>query len=136
MSRSPGAREALESRRAAFEPPEAPTTNAAASSRLDCDDGAACCQKTTALQEGPQDGLDGHDRFTETHKAPPLDEATRVRLHADAAPRESKEAPAPKPPARRFSDGRRSVAQPQEAPRRRDAQARRPDEERGPFQIT
>ena len=73
--RPPGAREGLELRSTAFEPPEAPTTDSAASSRLDFDDGAACCQKTTALQEGPQDGLDGHDRSTEAHKAPPLDDA-------------------------------------------------------------
>ena len=73
--------------------------------------------------------------MSEDHKAPTLADATHARLHADAAPLESKEAPPPKPPAGRFSDGRRSVAQPQEAPRRRDAQARRADEERGPLQI-
>ena len=51
--RPPRTREGLELRSTTFEPPEAPTTNFAARGRLDFDDGAVCCQKTTAFQEGP-----------------------------------------------------------------------------------
>ena len=51
--RPPRTREGLELRSTTFEPPEAPTTNFAVRGRLDFDDGAVCCQKTTAFQEGP-----------------------------------------------------------------------------------
>ena len=51
--RPPRTREGLELRSTTFEPPEAPTTNFAVRGRLDFDDGAVCCQKTTPFQEGP-----------------------------------------------------------------------------------
>ena len=112
--------------RAPFEPQEAPTTKLPlVPPRLGPHDGAACCQKTTALHEGSQDGLDGHDRFTEAHKAPPLDERDACpparTQHAKARKRRRTSHPRAVFPMAVAALRRRRK------PCRRDAQARRSD---------